>query len=66
MHSSLIGDVGKIGSMRVVTKTTSDLYKNTGKSISQIASELDVDAVAEVQVLCLGDTICLRVTVVAT
>ena len=64
MHSSLIADIGKIGSLRVISKTSSDVYKNVHKSLPEIASELDVDAVVEAQVLCLGDSICLQVRVV--
>jgi TolB-like protein/Tfp pilus assembly protein PilF len=65
MHSSLISDVGKIGSLRVISETTSEAYKNAKKTLPQIASELDVDAVVEAQVMCLGDSICLQVRVVS-
>ena len=58
MHASLIQDVQRIGGLRVMCKTTSNVYKNTDMSASEIASELDVDAVMEVQVMCLGDSIC--------
>jgi len=64
MHSSLIADVGKIGSLRVISETTSNVYKNAHKSLPQIASDLNVDAVVEAQVMCLGDSICLQVRVV--
>jgi TolB-like protein len=65
MHSSLIADVGKIGSLTVISETTSNVYKNAHKSLPQIASELNVDAVVEAQVMCLGDSICLQVRVVS-
>ncbi len=64
MHSSLITDIGKIGSLVVISETTSKLYKNAHKSLPQIASELKVDAVVEAQVMCLGDSICLQIRVV--
>ena len=64
MHSSLIGDIGKIASLRVISKTSSDVYKDVHKPLPQIASELDVDAVVEAQVMCIGDTVCLQVRVV--
>jgi TolB-like protein/Tfp pilus assembly protein PilF len=64
MHSSLIADVGKIGSLSVISETTSNVYKNAHKSLPQIASDLNVDAVVEAQVMCLGDSICLQVRVV--
>jgi|WetSurSiteA1Bulk_404760.scaffolds.fasta_scaffold12685_2 TolB-like protein/Tfp pilus assembly protein PilF len=65
MHSSLIGDMGRLSNLRVISKTSSDKYRDANKSIPQIASELDVDAVVEAQVMCLGDSICLQVRVVS-
>ena len=64
MHASLIGDIGKVGGLRVISKTSSDTYKEAGMSIPEIASELNVDAVVETQVMCLGDSICFQVKVV--
>jgi len=63
MHSSLIGDMGKVSSLRVLSETTSNIYKNAEKSIPEIASELRVDAVVEPTVTCFGDSICLQVKV---
>jgi len=64
MHASLIGDMGKVGGLRVISKTSSDTYKDADMSIPEIASELNVDAVVETQVMCLGDSICVQVKVV--
>jgi TolB-like protein len=64
MHASLIGDMGKVGGMRVISKTSSNKYRNANLSIPEIAEELDVDAVVETQVMCLGDTICLQIRLV--
>jgi len=58
MHSSLINDVGRI--ITVMSKTTSDAYKDSDKTLSQIASELGVDAIIEPGVMCAGDTICFQ------
>jgi TolB-like protein len=60
MHSSLIGDMGKIGGLRVISTTSSNSYKNADMSVPQIASELNVEAVVEAQVMCLGDSICVQ------
>ncbi|MCK4991675.1 MAG: hypothetical protein KAS29_14355, partial [Bacteroidales bacterium] len=60
MHSSLIIDVGRI--ITVISKTTSDVYKDADKTLSQIASELGVDVVVEPAVLCMGDSICFQLT----
>ena len=57
MHSSLIHDMGRISSLRVIGKTSSDVYKNSDMSASEIASKLDVDAVMETQIVNLGDSI---------
>ena len=65
MHSSLIGDIGKISALRVISKTTSNAYKNVEKSISEIASELRVDAVIEASVLSLGDSVRIQVKLVS-
>jgi class 3 adenylate cyclase/Tfp pilus assembly protein PilF len=64
MHSSLIGAIGKISAMRVISKTTSNAYKDTEKSIPEIASELGVNTVIEASVLSLGEKICLQVKLV--
>ncbi|TFH22163.1 MAG: hypothetical protein E4H10_14190 [Bacteroidia bacterium] len=60
MHASLIGDMGKINGLRVVSKTTSNTFKDLDKSIPEIASELIVDAVVETNVMCLGDNVCVQ------
>ncbi len=63
MHSSLIGDMGKVSGLRILSETTSNVYKNVEKPIPEIASELGVDAVVEPTVTCFGDSICLQVKV---
>ncbi|MCD4710312.1 MAG: hypothetical protein K8R52_05655 [Bacteroidales bacterium] len=65
MHSSLIGDLGRISGLRVISKTSSNVYKGVGMSVPQIAAELEVDAVVESTVMCLGDSICLQVKVIS-
>lgn len=65
MHSSLIGDIGKISALRIISETTSNAYKNVEKSISDIASELHVDAVVEASVLSIGDSIRVQIKLVS-
>ncbi len=65
MHSSLIGDIGKISSLQVKSKTTSNAYKDVEKSIPEIAEELGVNIIIETSVMCLGDSICLQVKVIS-
>ena len=63
MHSSLIGDMGKVSGLRILSETTSNVYKNVVKPVPEIASELGVDAVVEPTITCFGDSICLQVKV---
>lgn len=66
MHSMLIGDIGRINGLRVISPTTSRVFKNGERSITQIASELGVNAVIEPSVMCFGDTVCMQVKVMTT
>jgi TolB-like protein len=64
MHSSLIGDMGKLGALRVIGKTSSSSFKNTDKSAPEIARELNVQAVVEPTVMCYGDSVCVQIRVI--
>jgi TolB-like protein/DNA-binding winged helix-turn-helix (wHTH) protein/Tfp pilus assembly protein PilF len=57
MTEELIGNLGRIGSLRVISRTTAMRYKKTNKSLQQIASELHVDDVIEGTVTRSGDHI---------
>ncbi len=65
MHSSLIGEMGKVSGLRTIGKTSSIIYKDINKSVPEIASELNVDAVIEADVRCIGDSICLQVRLIS-
>lgn len=65
MHSSLIGEMGKVSGLRTIGKTSSIIYKDINKSAPEIASELNVDAVIETDVRCIGDSICLQVRLIS-
>ena len=47
MTDELIGNLMKIKALRVISRTTVMRFKGTQKSLSEIARELDVDAVVE-------------------
>jgi len=64
MHASLIGDMGKLGALRIIGKTSSSVFKNTGKSAPDIARELHVDALVEPTVTCYGDSVCIQIRVI--
>ena len=66
MHASLITDLGQIGALRVISKTSSRFFKGVDMSIPQIASELGVDAAVEGSISCLGeDSICVQIRLIS-
>lgn len=54
MTDELIANLAKIRSLRVISRSTAMAYKGTRKPLSQIAKELNVDAVVEGTVLRVG------------
>ncbi|HUX59127.1 MAG TPA: tetratricopeptide repeat protein [Bacteroidales bacterium] len=64
MHTCLISDMGRLSGLRVINTTTSNVYKNASMSAHEIAVELDVDAVIEVSVLSIRDSIILKVSLI--
>ena len=64
MHSSLIGDIGQISSLRVISKTTASIYQNMEMTLPDMATELNADAVVEPVVMCYGDSVCIQIRVV--
>ena len=61
MTEELITDLGKIGALRVISRTSVMRYKGTKKPLPEIANELNVDALVEGTVLRSGNRV--RVTV---
>ena len=57
MTDDLIANLAKIRSLRVISRSTAMAYKGTRKPLSQIASELSVDAVVEGTVLRVGNRV---------
>ncbi len=57
---ALIAALAQIGALRVISRTSSMLYKEASKPLRQIAQELGVDAVVEGSVARMGDRV--RVT----
>jgi TolB-like protein/Tfp pilus assembly protein PilF/predicted Ser/Thr protein kinase len=60
MTDALIAELGQIGSLRVISRTSVMMYKGAKKPLPQIAKELNVDALIEGSVLRAGDRV--RVT----
>lgn len=66
MHSSLIGDMGKVSGLRVISKTTASIYKNMDMALPEMASALKADAVVEPTVMCYGDSVCIQIRVISS
>lgn len=60
MHSLLIGDIGRINGLRVISATTAKAYKEANMSASEIAQELNVSGVMEGSVMCMGNDVCTQ------
>jgi TolB-like protein/DNA-binding winged helix-turn-helix (wHTH) protein/Flp pilus assembly protein TadD len=60
MTDQLITDLAKVGSLRVVSRTSVIRYKGTKKDLPEIARELNVDAIVEGSVIRSGQRV--RVT----
>ena len=64
MHSILIGDMGTVTGLRVLGETTSNAYKKTDLTATEIAKKDNVDALVEPTLTCYGDMVCLQVKVI--
>jgi serine/threonine-protein kinase len=60
----LIGQLGRIGELRVISRRSVMRYKASEKSLPEIARELDVDAVVTGTVEQVGDSVSIRVRLV--
>lgn len=57
MTDALTNDLGKIGHLRVISRTSAMRYKGTKEPLQQIARELDVDGLVEGSVSRSGDRV---------
>lgn len=64
MTDELTTDLARISSLRVVSRTSAQQYRNSNKSLPTIAHELDVDAVVEGSVRKEGDVISVNVQLI--
>jgi len=64
MTSELIGEMGQISGLRVISETSSKYFRDTGMPLHQIAEELGLDAVVEPTMMCYGDSLCLQVKLI--
>lgn len=64
MHRALIDELAQISPLRVISRRTAVRYGSTTKSISEIASELNVNGVVEASVLRSGSEVEIRVQLI--
>jgi tetratricopeptide (TPR) repeat protein len=64
MHTALVGDMGRLGALRVTGKNSSSIFKDSGKSAPDIARELDVEALVEPAVMFYGDSIIIQIKLI--
>lgn len=57
MTDALITDLAQLGGVKVISRTSSMRYKQTNKSLPEIARELNVDGIVEGTVLRSGDRV---------
>ena len=61
MHEALIGELSKIGALKVISRTSTRVYSGSTKPLPEIAAELGVTEIVEGSVMRVGDDI--RVTI---
>jgi eukaryotic-like serine/threonine-protein kinase len=66
MHEALIAELGQIGALTVISRTSVMQYRNTDKPAPEIASNLNVDALLEGSMFKVGDTVRVQVQLIRT
>lgn len=64
MHDALIGELGQIESLRVISRTSTLQFRNSEMMLKDIAEELDVNTIVEGSVQCFGDSLCLLIQMI--
>ncbi len=64
IHDDLLTNLARIGSLKVISRTSVNQYKNTSKTIPQIAGELGVATVMEGAVQRSGSTVRINVQLI--
>lgn len=64
LHDALISELGKLGTIRVISKTSALAYLHSEKTIKEIASELGVDAIIEASVLAIDENIRIQLKLI--
>ena len=66
MHEALIAELAQIEALMVISRTSVNRYRDTEKSIPEIARELNVDVILEGSVLRAGDSVRITVQLIGT
>ena len=64
IHDGLISEIGKLGSIRVISRTSTLPYAKAEKSIKTIAQELNVDMVVEASMIRIDTVIELNIKLI--
>ena len=64
IHDALIGELGQIGSLRVISRTSTLRYRNTDLLLEDIAKELNVNTIVEGSVIGAGDSLKLLIQLI--
>lgn len=65
IHDALISELGKVGAIRVISRTSTLPYADSKKTIQEIADELNVDAILEGSLLSTNETIRVQVKLIS-
>lgn len=66
LHDALIGELGRMSNLRVISRHSTLRYKETDMPLRNIAAELNVNNIIEGSVLSAGDSIHLLLQVIRT
>ena len=64
IHDALISAMGQVGAIRVIARTSTLSYANSEKTMQQIASELNVDAIIEGSLLSADEIIRVQIKLI--
>jgi TolB-like protein/Tfp pilus assembly protein PilF len=64
MHDALIGQLARIGSLRVISRTSTMRYRVSDKTVPEIARELGVDGIIEASIARDGDSVHMQVQLI--
>ena len=64
LHDALIGELGQLPTIRVISRTSTLRYRNSDMLLSDIAKDLGVKIIIDGSVQCLDDSLCLIIQVI--